>query len=170
MEELTKDRIYGRFLEAADVLRRLPPVRYPKEFGNGMPEVVRDYADAMMREEGRDKSEWSFTVRPEPPTASAITRMEETTDWSIRFLMAWPKHRGCSPRQALWTSAICSVGRRSFAGQCRYRGWNVRTAYRRIDLALQTVRDGLTNNYIEFRDADVEFVSRLTHNPAHSTL
>lgn len=162
--------IYARFIEAADVLRRLPPVRYPKQFGNSMPDVVRDYADALGREDTRDKREWSFDVRLEPPSASAITRMEQVTEWSIKYLMGYPRHRPCSPRECLWSASICAVSRRSFAGVCRKRGWAKTTAFARITQALVLVRDGLSNDGIELRSADVDYIELLEPKYTHSTV
>lgn len=156
-----RDILLGRWLEAADVLRRLPPVKLPKEFGNAMPEVVRDYADAMGAESTRDKSEWAWTTRLEPASAAAITRMEEVTDWSITYLTDWPRHRPCSPRECLWAYSICFVARRSFAGLCKKRGWARVTAYRRIDQALITVYDGIAMDRLIIKPAPVDYVEQL---------
>lgn len=161
--------IYARFIEAADVLRRLPPVRYPKQYGNSMPDIVRDYADALGREDSRDKKEWSFDVRPEPPTASQITRMEQVTDWSIKYLMDYPRHRPCSPRECLWSASICYVSRRSFAGVCRKRGWAKTTAFARITQALTLVHGGLSKDGLELRLADRCYAELLEPKSRHST-
>lgn len=157
-----REIIYNRFLEAADVLLRLPPIRKPKEYGNGMPDVVRDYADAMGAEESRDKSEWAWgRTRREPPPSAAISRMEEVTDWSVRYLMDWPAHRRCAPRECLWSSAICAVSRRSFAGVCRSRGWARATAYNRIDQALIAVYEGLVSDNVEVIHSPVDYIGQL---------
>lgn len=165
-----RDLLYNRWLEAADVLLRLPPVRYPKQFGNSMPEVVRDYADAMGAEESRDKSEWAWRIRREPAPAAAISRMEEVTEWSVKYLMDWPRHRRCAPRDCLWASAICAMSRRSFAGVCRKRGWARTTAYARIDHALALVCNGLVSDGLEMRPSPIDYVEQFEQYSPRKTV
>ena len=158
-----RELIYGRWLEAADVLLRLPPVRYPKQFGNSMPEVQREWTRAELNEyeQWRNKSDWSWgPMRKPPPSAAAITRMEEITEISLKYLMGWPFYRPCAPRDCLWASAICAVSGRSFAGVCRKRGWAKTTAFRRIDQAIIIVRDGLKSDNRELQASPVDYVER----------
>jgi hypothetical protein len=161
MDKLTaaqRELLMNRWIEAADVLRRLPPARGPKEFGNAMPDVVHDYADAMMREADREKGEWSWgRTRPQPASAKAISRMWEVTDWSNKYLMNWPRHRRCAPRECLWAFSICSVSGRSFSGVCRRRAWARTTAYARVDQALLIVHNGLIRDNILIHPSDVDY-------------
>jgi hypothetical protein len=162
-----RELLYGRFLEAADVLQRLPPVKGPKEYGNGMPDIIRDYVDAVGAESERDKSEWAWPIRREPPTAAAITRTWEVSDWSNKYFKTpeymrhWPEYRGCTPRAALWASAICAVGRRSFAGVCKRRGWARTTAWRRVDTGLLIVFSGLQSDLVSIKPAALDYAGQM---------
>lgn len=61
-----------RIVEAADVLRRLPEERVRGYFG-AWPEVVHDFADKVGQE--------PRPMRRPPPSAGAISRMDETLPW-----------------------------------------------------------------------------------------
>ena len=63
-----------RFVEAADVMRRLPGVRVPGHF-NTWPKVVHDFADLVGQEPPR--------LRRPPPAPDAISQMEETLTWLL---------------------------------------------------------------------------------------
>lgn len=162
MQEWTKEIVFHRYLEAADVLRRLPPVRFPKEFGNAWPDVLRDMDDIRGHDPDERVREFAAVARRAPPPAAAITRQEEVMDWSNRYLAAWP-----GPRRVLWAASVCAVSNRSFSGLCRKRGWSRATAYRRIDKALIVVSDGLSKDNIVLRLADVDAVEQLRQISAH---
>lgn len=153
-----RELILHRYFEAADVELRLAAVRGPKEYGNGMPDVVRDYADAVGAESERDKKEWAWGyLRREPASAKAISRAEEVWDWTARYLMGWPRHRPCSPRDCLRAFAVCSVSRRSFSGLCKRKGWARTTAYARVDKALVMVFEGLATDRLTVAPAAVDY-------------
>ena len=61
-----------RIVEAADVLRRLPEERVRGYFGV-WPEIVHDFADKVGQE--------PQPMRRPPPSAGAISRMDETLPW-----------------------------------------------------------------------------------------
>lgn len=68
----TESAIEERFVEAADVMKRLPDVCVPGHF-NTWPRILYEFSDLVSQE-------------PPPitrvrPSAAAITRMEETLDW-----------------------------------------------------------------------------------------
>jgi hypothetical protein len=177
--EPARGLLLNRWIEAADTLRRLPPARRPKEFGNSMPDIVHEWTWQELNEleKHRDKKEWAWgDNRLAPAKAAAITRLDEVTDWSIRYLMQWPAHRPCAPRQCLWAFAICSARDRArngvkganFSSVCRKRGWARRTAYDRIDQALLAVYDGLKMDAISIAPAAVDYCAQSAQFPAHS--
>jgi len=67
--------IEQRFIDAADVMKRLPDVRVPGYF-NTWPKIVHEFADLVGQEPAR--------LRRPPPSPAAISRMEETFGW-----LAW---------------------------------------------------------------------------------
>lgn len=64
--------VADRFEEAAQTLRRMPPVKVQGYF-NVYPEVIRTSIEIMQGEK--------LPMRLGPPPADAISRMEETLDW-----------------------------------------------------------------------------------------
>jgi flavin-binding protein dodecin len=68
----TPSVIEERFVEAADVMKRLPDVRVPGYF-NTWPKVLREFADLVGQEPA--------PMRRPRPSPNAISRMEETLDW-----------------------------------------------------------------------------------------
>jgi hypothetical protein len=76
MQKWTITDIADRFEEAANTLRRMPPVNLHGYF-NTWPPIVRTIMEQMQAEKE--------PLRRGPPTAEAISRMEETLDW-IFFL------------------------------------------------------------------------------------
>jgi|FEC22Drversion2_1045045.scaffolds.fasta_scaffold00317_43 hypothetical protein len=68
----TPSLIEERFVEAADVMKRLPEVRVPGYF-NTWPKVLREFSDLVGQEPPR--------LRRPPPAPDAISRMEETLNW-----------------------------------------------------------------------------------------
>ena len=160
-----KDDVYLRFIEAAETFRRLPPVKLPKAFGNAMPDVVHDLADANRQEPERDKGEWNWKPARIPPKADAITRAEQVLDWSVKYLAKQSGMRRC-----LWGQVMCAVHHRSFARYCRNRGWSRATAYRRIDQGLQFVADCLNNDHVPYTSADVDQLEQVRQISIPTTL
>lgn len=68
--------IEGRLVEAADVLKRLPGLRVPGFF-NTWPAMMREFSDLVGQE--------PVPMRRPPPSAAAISRMEQALDW-LRWL------------------------------------------------------------------------------------
>lgn len=68
----TPSLIEERFVEAADVMKRLPDVRVPGYF-NTWPKVLREFADLVGQEPA--------PMRRPRPSPDAISRMEETLGW-----------------------------------------------------------------------------------------
>lgn len=63
-----------RLAEAADVIKRLPPVKVRGYF-NTWPQIVHEFSDLVEQEP-------QLMKRP-TPSAAAITRMEETFGWTV---------------------------------------------------------------------------------------
>ena len=75
-EHWTPVMVEQRLEEAASTLRRLPPVRV-QGYVCTWPAVIREFYEAYGSEAAR--------IRLGPPTAAAITRMDETLEW-LRWL------------------------------------------------------------------------------------
>ena len=71
-KKYTVTDIADRFEEAAQTLHRLPRVRVQGYF-NAMPPVIRSAAEILQEEK--------LPMRLGPPSAKAISRMEEVLDW-----------------------------------------------------------------------------------------
>ncbi len=97
----TPSLIEDRFIEAADVMKRLPNVRVPGHF-NTWPAMMAEFSDLIGREPGR--------LRRGPPAPDAISRMDETLDW-LRWLepvdarIVWLRATG-----ARWKAICYKVG------------------------------------------------------------
>jgi hypothetical protein len=72
MNDWTPEKVEERLLEAADVMRRLPPVRVPGYFST-WPKTLIEFSDLV----GRAPE----PMRLPPPSAAAITRMEDALPW-----------------------------------------------------------------------------------------
>ncbi len=68
----TATMVEERLEEAADTLRRLPPVKVQGYF-SAWPPIVREFWEAFGWEEPR--------IRRGPPSPAAITRMDEAMEW-----------------------------------------------------------------------------------------
>jgi hypothetical protein len=68
----TPSMVEERFVEAADVMKRLPDVRVPG-FYSLWPKAMHDFADLVEQEPPR--------LRRPPPAPGAISRMEEALGW-----------------------------------------------------------------------------------------
>lgn len=88
-----------RIVEAADVLRRLPEERVRGYFGV-WPEVVHDFADKVGQE--------PQPMRRPPPSAGAISRMDETLPWlgwidPLDAKIIWLRASGRPWKTVCWT-------------------------------------------------------------------
>lgn len=97
----TPSTVEERFVEAADVIKRLPEVRVPGYF-NTWPKIIYEFGDLVEQEMPR------FS-RPRPSPA-AISRMEATLDWlkwlePIDAKIVW--HRASGER---WKTVCWKVG------------------------------------------------------------
>jgi Domain of unknown function (DUF6362) len=72
----TVEMVEARLVEAASVMRRLPPSRVPGYF-NTWPSMVVEFADHVGQQ--------PQPMRPPPPSPAAISRMEEILLW-LRWL------------------------------------------------------------------------------------
>lgn len=70
----TPSLVEERLAEAADVLKRLPEVKVQGYF-NLWPKIIYEFGDLVGQEPPR--------LRRPPPLPDAISRMEETLDWTI---------------------------------------------------------------------------------------
>ena len=78
MDNWTVEMVEARLAEAAEVMRRLPPVRVPGYF-NTWPSMVVEFADRVGQQ--------AEPMRLPPPSPAAISRMEEGLEW-LRWLEA----------------------------------------------------------------------------------
>jgi hypothetical protein len=91
-----------RIVEAADVLRRLPEERVRGYFGV-WPEVVHDFADKVGQE--------PQPMRRPPPSAGAISRMDETLPWlgwidPVDAKIIWLRASGKPWKTICWTVGL----------------------------------------------------------------
>ena len=102
----TPSLVEERFVEAASVMKRLPGVRVPGYF-NTWPSMMREFADLVGQE--------PCPMRLPPPSAGAITRMEETLDW-LRWLDAddarivWMRATGERWKAICWKVGVARHG------------------------------------------------------------
>ena len=94
----TPSLVEDRFIEAADVMKRLPNVRVPGHF-NTWPAMMAEFSDLIGREPGR--------LRRGPPAPDAISRMDETLGW-LRWLepvdakIVWLRASGQRWKEICW--------------------------------------------------------------------
>jgi hypothetical protein len=97
----TPSMIEERFVEAADVMKRLPDVRVPGYYSL-WPKALHEFADLVGQEPPQ--------LRRPPPTPAAISRMEETLSW-LHWLeptdakILWLRANG-----ERWKAVCCKVG------------------------------------------------------------
>lgn len=102
MADWTPEQVEERLEEAADVLKRLPEEKVRGHF-NVWPEVIHDFSDRI----GQEPS----PMRRPPPSAAAISRMEEALTW-VRFLapedgkLLWARAEGASWKEICWRFGI----------------------------------------------------------------
>ena len=116
--EWTAERVEERLQEAADVMRRLPPVRVQGYF-NLWPAIAHDFADRVGQEPHR--------LRRPPPAPDAITRAEATLLW-LRWLEV-------EDARLVWMRAERARWRQI----CQRFGMARSTANRRYDYALAVI-------------------------------
>jgi len=113
----TPKRVAARLEEAADTLRRLPPVRV-QGYASNWPPIVRDAHEAYGWDETR--------VRLGPPAPDAIDRMDEALVW-LRWLepdevrLVWLRaervrwklvaHRLRADRSTAWRWWLCALAK-----------------------------------------------------------
>lgn len=94
----TPSLIEERFVEAADVMKRLPEVRVPG-FYSLWPKAVHEFADLVGQEPPR--------LRRPPPAPDAISRMEETLAWLLWLegedaKLVWARANNQPWKQVCW--------------------------------------------------------------------
>ena len=116
--EWTAERVEERLQEAADVMRRLPPVRVQGYFST-WPAILHDFSDRV----GQDTQR----LRRPPPAPDAITRAEATLLW-LRWLEV-------EDARLVWMR----VERERWREICQSFGISRATANRRYDYALTVI-------------------------------
>lgn len=116
--EWTAARVEERLAEAADVMKRLPPVRVQGYFST-WPAIAHDFADRIGQEAPR--------LRRPPPDPAAITRAEDTLLW-LRWLEV-------DEARLVWMRAE----RARWREICQCFGIARATANRRYDYALAVI-------------------------------
>jgi hypothetical protein len=126
----TPSMVEERFVEAADVMRRLPSVRVPGHF-NTWPKVIHDFADLIGQEPPR--------LRRPPPSPTAISRMEEALAWLAWLAptdakIVWLKANGERWKNICWKVGLAraAANERWLYGLCaiawRLNGWRLPTS------------------------------------------
>jgi len=98
----TPSLIEERFVEAADVMKRLPDVRVPGYF-NTWPKALQEFADLV----GQDPPQ----LRRPRPAPDAISRMEETLGWLVWLepvdaKIVWRRASGERWKAICWTVGL----------------------------------------------------------------
>lgn len=102
MAEWTRERVEERLIEAADVMKRLPPVRVQGYF-SVWPAILPDFGDLVGREPPR--------LRRPAPASDAIDRMEAAMPW-LRWLepedakLVWARAEGTPWKPLCWRFGI----------------------------------------------------------------
>lgn len=112
MDRWTVEEVETRLEDAAQVMRRLPPVRVPGYF-NTWPTMLVEFADRVGQE--------PRLMRLPPPSTAAITRMEETLGW-LRWLegedakLVWAR-----ADRTPWKAICCRFGISRATANRRYQ-------------------------------------------------
>ena len=118
MNDWTPEMVEERLIEAASVLRRLPRERGQGYFST-WPRMVVEFSDLV--------GQTPEPMRPPPPSAAAISRMEETLGWS-----AWLEP---DDTKLVWKRAE----RVRWKAICYELGIARATAHRRLEYALSLI-------------------------------
>jgi hypothetical protein len=130
MAEWTRDTVEERIVEAAAVLRRLPPVRVSGYFGT-WPEIQRTAKELAAAAPTK--------MRLPPPSSAAISRMEEAITWN-RFLER-------DEVQLMWARAEGMPWKHL----CYRFGISRPTAHRRWEYALSVITWRLNGRQVHHR-------------------
>lgn len=112
MNSWTIEMVEERLVEAADVMRRLPPVRVPGYFST-WPRALVEFADLVGQQ--------PEPMRLPPPSPAAISRMEEALLW-LRWLevddakLVWARANG-----ERWKSICWKIGLTRSAAHLHWR-------------------------------------------------
>lgn len=116
VEKWTASLVEERLVEAADVLKRLPPVKVRGYF-SVWPIIVHDFGDLVGQEPPRLKRPY--------PSAAAISRMEETLGWTIGLdtvdaKIVWLRAYGMRWKDVCWRVGLnrSTVGQHWLYGLC----------------------------------------------------
>lgn len=98
----TESMIEERFVEAADVMKRLPDVCVPGHF-NTWPRILYEFSDLVSQEPPR--------ITRVRPNAAAISRMEETLSWTVGLdpidgKIVWLRAYGERWKTICWTVGL----------------------------------------------------------------
>ena len=101
MTEWTPEMVEERLVEAAEVLRRLPPVKVQGYF-NTWPDIIHEFGDLVGQEP---------RMRPPAPPPDAITRMDQTLEWTIGLepldvKIVWLRASGKRWKQICWETGL----------------------------------------------------------------
>lgn len=135
-----------RFVEAADVERRLPRVSGPRAGsywpGYGFDKEERDgWTD---QDKAEDRAKWAERRNV---TASELSRYGEVIGWTVDHIPA------VSMRRLAWTWAFCqAIPGRSFVSACNKNGWAKSTAYNRLERLWDRLAFDLVNASIMLRE------------------
>ncbi len=139
MVEWTTHEVETRLVEAADVLKRLPEQKVRGYF-NVWPEMVYDFSDKV--------GQTAEPMRRPPPSASSITRMEETLEW-LQMLngedakMVWARAEGMRWKPICWRFGISRA-----------------TAARRWEFSLSVIALKLNGQPVQMRRARAMVINR----------
>ena len=139
MAEWTTHEVETRLVEAADVLKRLPEQKVQGYF-NVWPEMVYDFSDKV--------GQTAEPMRRPPPSASSITRMEETLEW-LQMLdgedakMVWARADGMRWKPICWRFGISRA-----------------TAARRWEFSLSVITLKLNGMPVQMRRARAMVINR----------
>ena len=102
MNEWTPAKVEERLVEAADVLKRLPSVRVGGYF-NTWPQIVVEFGDLV--------GQRPEPMRLPPPSAAAISRMEQTLGWiawldRVDAKIVWLRASGNRWKAVCWTVGL----------------------------------------------------------------
>lgn len=84
----TEESVWNRILEAVEIERILPDIARPQQFGNSMPDIVRD---------------WQAYQRTDPPDLVEHATIEQTK--RCDEVMGWVRFTSRSEWRAMWLSA-----------------------------------------------------------------